>query len=59
MVRALKLRMDAAKAAAIRFEKSALSTIDANKKCENIRYDISPEPLTPEQWAEKFGATKG
>jgi hypothetical protein len=50
------LRLDAAKAA-IRFEKPALTAIDANNTIEKVHYAISDEPMTIEEWAAKF--TKG
>ena len=50
------LRLDAAKAA-IRFEKPALTAVDAHSKTETVHYAISDEPMTTEEWAAKF--TKG
>jgi hypothetical protein len=50
------LRLDAAKAA-IRFEKPALTAIDANNTIEKVHYAISDEPMTIEEWVAKF--TKG
>jgi hypothetical protein len=50
------LRVDAAKAA-IRFEKPALTAIDANNTIEKVYYAISDQPMTNEEWVAKF--TKG
>lgn len=50
------LRVDAAKAA-IRFEKPALTAIDANNTIEKVRYAISDQPMTNEEWKAKY--TKG
>jgi hypothetical protein len=50
------LRLDAAKVA-IRFEKPALTAIDAHNTIEKPIYAISDEPMTTEEWAAKF--TKG
>jgi hypothetical protein len=50
------LRLDAVKAA-IRFEKPALTAIDANNTIEKVHYAISDEPMTIEEWVAKF--TKG
>jgi hypothetical protein len=50
------LRLDAAKVA-IRFEKPALTAIDANNTFEKPIYAISGEPMTIEDWVAKF--TKG
>jgi hypothetical protein len=47
------LRLDAAKAA-IRFEKPALTAVDAHSKTETVHYAISDEPMTPEEWAAEF-----
>ena len=49
----LNLRLDAAKAA-IRFEKPALTAVDAHSKTETVHYAISDEPMTPEEWAAEF-----
>ena len=50
------LRLDAAKVA-IRFEKPALTAIDANNTIEKVHYAISDQPMTNEEWVAKF--TKG
>ena len=50
------LRLDAAKVA-IRFEKPALTAIDANNTIEKVHYAISDEPMTTEEWNAKY--TKG
>ena len=50
------LRLDAAKAA-IRFEKPALTAVDAHSTMENTQYIISDEPMPIEEWVAKF--TKG
>ena len=47
------LRLDAAKAA-IRFEKPALTAVDAHNTIEKVHYAISDEPMTTEEWAAKF-----
>jgi hypothetical protein len=47
------LHLDAAKVA-IRFEKPALTTVDAHSKTETVHYAISDEPMTPEEWAAEF-----
>ena len=49
----MNLRLDAAKAA-IRFEKPALTAVDAHSKTETVHYAISDEPMTPEEWAAEF-----
>ena len=50
------LLVDAAKAA-IRFEKPALTAIDANDTIEKVHYAISDEPMSIEEWKAKY--TKG
>jgi hypothetical protein len=50
------LRLDAAKVA-IRFEKPALTAIDANNTIEKPIYAISDEPMPIEEWVAKY--TKG
>jgi hypothetical protein len=45
----LQIRLDAAKAA-IRFEKPALSAIDAHVEDERFHYVVSDEPMTDEEW---------
>jgi len=49
----LNLRLDAAKAA-IRFEKPAMTAVDAHSKTETVHYAISDKPMTPEDWALKY-----
>jgi hypothetical protein len=49
----LAVRLDAAKAA-IRFEKPAMSTVDARGSIENRQYIISDKPLTAEEWEKKY-----
>jgi hypothetical protein len=49
----LNLRLDAAKAA-IRFEKPALTAVDAHGKTETVHYAISDKPMTPKEWAAEF-----
>jgi hypothetical protein len=50
------LRLDAAKVA-IRFEKPALTAIDAHSTIEKPIYAISDKPMPIEEWAAKY--TKG
>ena len=47
------LRLDAAEVA-IRFEKPALTAVDAHSTIEKSHYAISDEPMTPEEWAAKY-----
>jgi hypothetical protein len=47
------LRLDAAKAA-VRFEKPALTAIDAHSTIEKPIYAISDKPMTIEEWAAKY-----
>jgi hypothetical protein len=47
------LRLDAAKVA-IRFEKPALTAIDANNTIEKVHDAISDQPMTNEEWVAKF-----
>jgi hypothetical protein len=51
----LNLRLDAAKAA-IRFEKPALTAVDAHSTIEKTQYIISDKPMTPEEWAAEYAA---
>ena len=47
------LRLDAAKAA-VRFEKPALTAVDAHNTIEKVHYAISDKPMTTEEWAAKY-----
>jgi len=49
----IELRLEAAKAA-IRFEKPALAALDARGTIENVHYGISDQPLTEDEWAERY-----
>jgi hypothetical protein len=51
--RPIELRLDAAKAA-IRFEKPALAALDARGTIENVHYAIGDQPLTEEEWEERY-----
>jgi hypothetical protein len=47
------LRLDAAKSA-IRYEKPAMTVIDAHSKTEKVLYAISDKPMSLEEWALKY-----
>jgi len=47
------LRLDAAKAA-IRFEKPAMTAVDAHSKTETVLYAISDKPMSEGEWALKY-----
>jgi hypothetical protein len=49
----LNLRLDAAKSA-IRYEKPAMTVIDARSKTETVLYAISDKPMSLEEWAVKY-----
>ena len=49
----IELRLEAAKAA-IRFEKPALAALDARGTIESVHYGISDQPLTEDEWAERY-----
>jgi hypothetical protein len=40
--------------AAIRFEKPALTAVDAHSTIEKVHYAISDEPMSPEEWAAQY-----
>jgi hypothetical protein len=47
------LRLDAAKHA-IRYEKPAMTAVDAHSKTETVLYAISDKRMTQEEWALKY-----
>jgi hypothetical protein len=47
------VRLDAAKAA-IRFEKPAMTAIDAHNTIEKVHYAISDEPMSHEEWVAQY-----
>jgi hypothetical protein len=49
----LNLRLDAAKHA-IRYEKPAMTAVDAHSKTETVLYAISDKRMTQEEWALKY-----
>jgi hypothetical protein len=49
----LNLRLDAAKHA-VRYEKPAMTAVDAHSKTETVVYAISDEPMTEEEWALEY-----